>query len=127
MIPKKWFLVSVVDTDMSGYCSAQHQKRTCSSEKGEIFKDIPTICGFADDICIVRYEGSSHDQRTTLRQVMEMCRRENLKLNKDKCHFRCMRFPFFSEKLYPEMGCSQTLWKCTYLQKWSPPNEKDFQ
>ena len=32
-----------------------------------------------------------------LRRVLVICREVNLKLNKDKCYFRCSPVPFFSE------------------------------
>ena len=31
--------------------------------------------------------------------VSQICRKENLKLNKDKCHFRCTSVPFFGENI----------------------------
>ena len=31
--------------------------------------------------------------------ILKICREANLKLNKDKCHFRCTSFPFFRENV----------------------------
>ena len=59
----------------------------------EIFKDFPNVFGTADDILAVRYEvDGNHDE--TLQRLLQMSRQVNLKLIKEKCHFRCTSVPF---------------------------------
>ena len=60
----------------------------------KIFKYLPNSFGITGNIYIVDYDydGKGHDR--TLRPVMQICYQQNLKLNKNKCHFRCMRVPF---------------------------------
>ena len=48
---------------------------------------MPNVFGIADDILVIGY----NEDGTMMRQEV------NLKLNKDKCHFRCMSIPFFGE------------------------------
>ena len=45
--------------------------------------------GFADAILIVGFDEQGKDQSETLGKVLQICRQANLKLNKDKCPFRC--------------------------------------
>ena len=58
---------------------------------------MPNVFGVEDDILVVKYEadGKNHDE--TVWWVLQRCRQVNLKLNKDKCHFRCISVPFFGE------------------------------
>ena len=63
----------------------------------EIFKKLPNVFGIADDILVVGYDSDSKDHDKMLWQVLQICRNVNLKLNKDKCHFRCTSVPFFGE------------------------------
>ena len=53
--------------------------------------------GIADDILVAGYEadGKVHDE--TIWKVLQRCRQVTLKLDKDKCHFRCTSVPFFGE------------------------------
>ena len=57
-----------------------------------IFKDLPNVFGIADDILVVGYDGDGKDHDKTLWQVLQICRNVNLKLNKNKCHFRLLQF-----------------------------------
>ena len=61
----------------------------------EIFSDMPNIYGIADDIWVIGYEdnGTYHD--TVVHKVVQRCEEVNVKLNKEKCHFRCTSIPFF--------------------------------
>ena len=45
----------------------------------------------------VRYDEDSTDHYEAVRKVMKLCRKENLKLNIDKCHLMYMNIPFFGE------------------------------
>ena len=63
----------------------------------EIFNDMPNTLGIADDILVVGYEDDGRDHKNTVPKVLQKFRKVNLKLNKDKCHFRCTSVPFFGE------------------------------
>ena len=53
-----------------------------------------------DDILVVGYDGDVKDHDETGWQVLQICRNINLKLNKDKCHFRCTSVPFLGEVIF---------------------------
>ena len=57
----------------------------------KIYKDFPNVFGIVDDILFVCYDRDDKDHDDTLQGVLQVCRQVNLKLNKDKCHFRCMQ------------------------------------
>ena len=63
----------------------------------EIFKDSPNVFGITDDILVVCYDRNGKDHDDILQRVLQVRRQVNLKLNKDKCHFRCMQVSFFGE------------------------------
>ena len=63
----------------------------------EIFNDMPNVFGIADDILVVGYEDDGRDQNNKVQKVLKRCRKVDLKLNKDKCHFRCTTVLFFGE------------------------------
>ena len=66
-------------------------------KKDEIFQDLPNVLGITDDILVVGYETDGKDHDETLQKVLKTCRQVNLKLNKDKCHFKCTLVPYFGE------------------------------
>ena len=55
----------------------------------EIFKDMPNVFGIADDILVIGYDKDGADHDEAVYKVLWQCQYVNLKLNKDKCHFRC--------------------------------------
>ena len=63
----------------------------------EIYKDLPNIFGIADDILVVGHDVDSKDHDDTIQRVLQTCRQVNVKLNKEKCHFRCTLVLFFAE------------------------------
>ena len=63
----------------------------------EIFKDLPNVFGTVESILIVGYHADGRDYNRALKQVMQICHKENLKLSKSKCHYRCTGVPFFGE------------------------------
>ena len=73
----------------------------------EIFKDLPNEVGIADDILVAGYKADGKDHDKTVQRVLQRCRQGNLKLNKDKCYFRCKSVPFL-ENLYHSMDYNQT-------------------
>ena len=62
-----------------------------------IFNDMPNVFGIADDILAVGYEDNDRDHDRTVQKVLQSCREVILKLNKDKCHFRCTSILFTGE------------------------------
>ena len=63
----------------------------------EIFKELPNIFDIADDILIVEYNDNGTDINRPLHRELQICRKENLKLKKDKCNFRCTNIPFWAK------------------------------
>ena len=53
-----------------------------------------TLFYITDDILIVGFDEWTKDHDETLEKVLEICVQANLKLNKDKCLFRCISIPF---------------------------------
>ena len=66
----------------------------------EIFKDLPNVFGIADDILVEGYDIDGKDHENTLQRVLQIYRQVNLKLNKDKCHFRCTSVPLCGEVIF---------------------------
>ena len=60
----------------------------------KILKNLPDVFGIADDILVVGYDTDGKDHDEMLQKVLQICRQVKLKLNKDKCHFRCTSIPF---------------------------------
>ena len=83
----------------------------------EIFNDMPNVFGIADDILVVGYEDDGRDHDKTVHKVLQRCRKVNLKLNKDKGHFRCISVLFFEEVIsgngvQPDHRKSRPSWRC---------------
>ena len=70
-----------------------------SAERDDIFKELPNVFGIVDDILIVDDDADGKDYNRMLKQVMQICCKENLELNKEKCDFRWLRASFFSETI----------------------------
>ena len=68
----------------------------------EIFKYLPNVLGITDDILVVGYDRYSKDHDDTLQRVLQICRQVNLKLNKDKCNFRCTQVPFIGKMIFSQ-------------------------
>ena len=67
----------------------------CKIDK--IFMDMPNVFGIADDILVIGYDKNRADHDEAVYSVLRWCQDVNLKLNKEKCHFRCTSIPFFGE------------------------------
>ena len=86
----------------------------------EIFKVLPNIFGTAD-ILIVGYDSDDRNHNMTLRKVMQICLQENLKVDKNKCHFRSTIIPFWggevisSNVVHPDPKHYMHLSKCHLL------------
>ena len=86
----------------------------------KIFND---IFGIADDILVIDYNEDGKDHNEAVYSVLRQCKEVNLKLNKDKCHFRCMSIPFFS-KVVSREGISPDPQKIKVLTDMPVPNNK---
>ena len=79
----------------------------------EVFEGLPNVFGIADDILILEYDADGGNHGRTFSQVMQIYHWWNLKLNKNKCHFRCTKVPFCG-KWNPEKGYNQTPGSCVH-------------
>ena len=68
----------------------------------EIFSDIPNMFGITDNILVTGYDKDGVDHDTVVHKVLQWCAKVNLKLNKEKCHFRCTSILFFGEVISRE-------------------------
>ena len=68
----------------------------------EIFSDMPNVFGIADNILVIGYNKDEVDHDTTVHKVIQQYEEVNLKLNKEKCHFRCTSILFFGEVISRE-------------------------
>ena len=64
----------------------------CKIDK--IFSDVPNVFGIMDDILVIGYNENGADHDAALHKVLRRCKEVNLKLKKEKCHFRCTSIPF---------------------------------
>ena len=63
---------------------------------------MPNIFGITYDILVRGYDKDGADHDTTVHKVLRWCKEVNLKLNKDKCHFRCTSIMFFGNVISRE-------------------------
>ena len=89
----------------------------------ETFNDIPNVFGIADDILVIGYDKDGTDHDKTIYKVLKCCQDVNLKLNKEKFHFRCMAIPFFGEVVSGD-GVQPDLRKISALTEMQPPRTK---
>ena len=89
----------------------------------EIFNDIPNVFGIADDILVIGYDKDGADLDEAVYNVLRQCQDVNLKLNKDKCHFRCASIPFFC-KVVPREGVQPDPLKVKALTEMLVPKNK---
>ena len=93
----------------------------------EIFNDMPNEFGIADDILVIRYDKDGADHDAAVYNVLRQFHDVNLKLNKEKCHFRCTAIPFFGEVVSRE-GVQPDPWKIKELTEMpAPKNKKELQ
>ena len=86
----------------------------------EIFNDITNVFGIADDILVIGYNKDEADHDEAVYSVLEWCQDVNLKVSKDKCHFRCTSIPFFG-KVVSRNGIQPDLQKVRALNKMPVP------
>ena len=93
----------------------------------KFFNDLPNVFGIADDILVIGYDKDGMDHDEAVYNVLRQCQDVNLKLNKDKCHFRCTSIPFFSEVVSRE-GIQLDPQKIRALTEMPvPKNKKELQ
>ena len=97
----------------------------CQRKIDVIFKDLPDMIGIADDILVVGYDSDGKDHDNTLWKVPKICRQVKLKLNKDKCHFRCTSVPCFGEMI-SRYGVRPDPWKLKVLGEMPPKTKRNF-
>ena len=76
--------------------------------------------GIADDILIVGYNAEGKGHNRAVRSVIQTCHKGNLTLNKNKCHFRCSRVPFFGAIIF-RCGVQPDPHKLQALEDMPPP------
>ena len=65
--------------------------------RDDLFQGLPNVFGIADDILIAWFDDMGSDHNATWSKALGICRQASLKLNIDKCLFRCTSKTFFSE------------------------------
>ena len=89
----------------------------------KIFSDMPDVFGTIDDILVTGHNDDGTDDNAIVHMVLQRCKEVYLKLNKDKCHFRCTSFPFFGEVIL-RRGVQPDPQKIKTLIDLPPPNNK---
>ena len=89
----------------------------------KIVNDISNVFGIADNILVIGYNKDGVDHDESVYSVLEWCQDVNLKLNKDKCHFRCMSILFFG-KVVSRKGIQPDPQKVRALTKMPAPKNK---
>ena len=84
---------------------------------------MPNVFGIADDILVIGYDKDGTDNDKAVYSVLRQCQDVNLKLNKDKCHFRCTSMPYFGEVVSRE-GIQPDPQKIRPLTKMPVPKNK---
>ena len=93
----------------------------------EIFNDMPNVFGIVDNILVIGYDKDRADHDEAVYKVLKWCQDVNLKLNKEKCHFRCMSIPFFREVI-SRQGIQPDPQKVKALMEMlAPKNKKELQ
>ena len=93
----------------------------------KIFNDMPNVFGIADVILAKGYDKDGADHDEAVYDALRWSQDVNLKLNKEKCHFRCTSIPFFGKVVLRE-GVQPDLQKIKALPKMpAPKNKKEMQ
>ena len=58
---------------------------------------MPNVLCIANNILVIGYNENGTNHYKAVYNVLRHCKEVNLKLNKDKCHFRCTSIPFFGK------------------------------
>ena len=88
---------------------------------------MPSMFGITDDILVIGYDKDWADYNAAVHKVLQWCEEVNLKLNKEKCHFRCISIPFFREVICRE-GVQPDPQKIkVFTDMPAPKNKKELQ
>ena len=87
---------------------------------------MPNVFGIAD-ILVIGYDMDGADHDETAYSVLRQCQDINLKLNKDKCHFRCMSILFFGEVVSREGVQPDPQMIRTLTEMLVPKNKREVQ
>ena len=88
---------------------------------------MPNIFGIADGILVIGYDEDGTDHDEALYSMLIQCWEVNLKLNKDKCHFRYTSILFFG-KVVSREGIQPDPQKIKALTDMpAPKNKKELQ
>ena len=68
----------------------------------EIFNNTPNVFRIADDILVIGYSKNGADHDEAVYSMLRWFQDVNLKLSKEKCHFRCTSIPFFNKAMMRE-------------------------
>jgi len=103
---------------------------SCSSDMfqkkiDETYHDMNFVTGIADDLVIMGYDDEDHDRN--MKQFLDRTREKGIKLNPEKCIFKCTKIPFFGmvtgeNGLEPDPKKVQAI-----LDMKRPENKKDLQ
>ena len=89
----------------------------------KIFKDLQNVFCIADDILVIGYDSHGKDHNDTHWKVLQIFQQVNLKLKKDKCHFRCTSIPYFC-KVISRHGVTPDPQKLKVLTEKNPQIQK---
>ena len=89
----------------------------------KIFNDMLNVFGIADNILVISYDKDGADHDEAVYDVLRQCQDVKLKLNKDKCHYRCTLIPFFG-KVVSREGVQPDLWKIKALTEMPAPKKQ---
>ena len=84
---------------------------------------MPNVFGIMDDILFIGYDDNGADHDAVVHRVLQRCEEVNIKLNKEKCHFRCTSIPFFVEVIW-RRGIQPDPQKIKALTDMPAPNNK---
>ena len=88
---------------------------------------MPNEFGTADDILVIGYNKDEADHDEAVYDVLRQCQDVHLKLNKEKCHFRCTSIPFCGKVVLRE-GIQPDPRKVKALTEMpAPKNKKEIQ
>ena len=61
---------------------------------------MPNVFSIADDILFAGFNEEGKDHNETFDKVLWVCKKVNLKLNRDMCLFTCTSIPLFGEVIF---------------------------
>ena len=88
---------------------------------------MPNVFGIAGDILVIGYDKDGIDHDKAVYKVLKWCQDVNLKLNKEKCHFRCMSIPFFGEVVSRQVIQPDPQKVRALTEMLAPKNKKELQ